>query len=316
MKAPKVSVCVPTYNYARYLPEAIESVLSQTFTDFELLVIDDHSPDNSREVMENYARRDDRIVFSVNDRNLGMVANWNLCLERARGEYVRFLFGDDYLVSPEALGSMVEVLDRYPRVVLTGSAREVVDESSRRKRIVSRFPDRSRYRGVEVVRRSLLEERNLVGEPSAVMFRRPAALRGFDPAYRQLVDLEMWFHLLGQGDYYHLGTPYVAFREHGEQQTVHNERAGVLIHELARLNTDYGRRPEVVNRFWRWFLACQADNRARRWSLQGRLADGDGGRGAERHATVAVGALDSLLYRLIKPLLKSWYRCGAGRVRW
>ncbi|HTP65430.1 MAG TPA: glycosyltransferase family 2 protein [Geobacteraceae bacterium] len=308
MKNPRISVCIPTYNYARYLPKAVESVLNQDFTDFELIVIDDHSPDNTAEVMESYVRHDERVRFSVNERNLGMVPNWNLCLERARGEYVKFLFADDFHASTVALSLMSGVLDRHPDVVLVGSARQVVDESSQVKRVVSRFLDRSRHPGGKMVRRSLLEERNLVGEPSAVMFRRQAAVRGFDPAFRQLVDLEMWFHLLGQGSYYHLGTPIVAFREHGEQQTAHNAREGVLFEEMVRLNADYGRRPELVNLFWRWFLACQGGYRIEQLRSRNRSADGDLDRLAENYGIRAVGPASMALYRLIKPLLKGW--CG------
>jgi hypothetical protein len=70
-----------------------------------------------------------------------MVTNWNLCLKRAQGEYVRFLFGDDYFVSFVSLRQMVEVLYRHPEVVMTGFARVGVDISSRLLRVVSRFPD-------------------------------------------------------------------------------------------------------------------------------------------------------------------------------
>jgi len=316
MKTPKVSICIPTYKYAHYLPEAIESVLSQDFTDFELLIIDDDSPDHSREVIEGYARQDSRIVWSVNDRNIGMVANWNLCLIRAQGEYVRFLFGDDYFVSSVSLRRMVEALDRHPEVVMTGSARVVIDGSSRPLRVVSRFPDQSRHRGTAVVRRSLLEERNIVGEPSAVMFRRRMALRGFDPAYRQLVDLEMWFHLLGKGWYYHLGIPLTAFREHADQQSVHNERAGVLFEELVRINADYGCRPEIVNPFWRWLLACQATYRARQRAGSDQSAASDEeGRTFESHSIPIVGRFSLTLYRGIKPLVKLWRLISAGGKR-
>ena len=311
MKTPKVSICIPTYNYARYLPEAIESVLSQTFVDFELIVIDDHSTDDSLAVIEKYACLDNRVVFSGNDRNLGMVANWNLCLERSRGEYIRFVFGDDYLTCPEALGLMVRVLDSHPDVVLTGSGRQVVDGLSRTKRTVSHFPDHSRYRGTDVVRRSLLEERNIVGEPSAVMFRRQSATRGFDPAYRQMVDMEMWFHLLVRGNYYHLAAPLVAFREHEAQQSVHNARLGVFADELMRLNVDYGRRPEVVNRFWHWLFERQASNRARLWSLPDRSAEGK----ADSYTPPALWHLYNLLYKFFKLIFKTWFKCGGSRLR-
>src|SRR3974377_931912 len=102
MTSPKVSVLVPTYNYARYLPEAIESVLEQDFQDFEVLISDDCSTDGSAEVIARYAAKDSRIRFKIHPANLGMVENWNWCLSEARGDYIKFLFGDDRLAGREA----------------------------------------------------------------------------------------------------------------------------------------------------------------------------------------------------------------------
>src|ERR1039458_5233071 len=102
MTPPRVSVLTPTFNYARYLPEAIESVLQQDFRDFELLIADDASTDGSAEIIHRYAAKDERIRFKIHSKNLGMVSNWNWCLSDARGEYVKFLFGDDRLACSDA----------------------------------------------------------------------------------------------------------------------------------------------------------------------------------------------------------------------
>jgi glycosyltransferase involved in cell wall biosynthesis len=72
-----VTVCIPAYNCSRFIADAIESVLNQSFAGFELLIIDDCSTDNTAEIAGSYAARDSRIIFDVNDKNLGMVANCN-----------------------------------------------------------------------------------------------------------------------------------------------------------------------------------------------------------------------------------------------
>jgi glycosyltransferase involved in cell wall biosynthesis len=100
---PKISVCIPAYNNESFIAEAIESVLAQSFGDFELLVIDDCSLDRTRQIVASFATRDSRIVLLENSRNLGMVHNWNRCLKVARGEFIKFLFGDDLLSAPNAL---------------------------------------------------------------------------------------------------------------------------------------------------------------------------------------------------------------------
>jgi glycosyltransferase involved in cell wall biosynthesis len=236
---PKVSVLVPTYNYARYLPQAIESVLSQTFRDFELVVVDDASGDGSADVVAPYAAADGRIAFSANPVNLGMVENWNRCLRKARGEYVKFLFGDDLLSSPEALARMVEVLDAHPGVALVASARNIVDSDSRTVDVWSHFGEGAVVRGTELINDLLKEQRNLIGEPTAVMFRRADASRGFDVRYRQIVDLEMWIHLLEKGDFAYLSEPLVSFRVHPAQQTEANRADFRARLDGIRLMSDY-----------------------------------------------------------------------------
>src|SRR6185369_13911842 len=118
----KVSVCIPTYNYGNYIAETIESVLAQNYSDFELLIIDDGSTDRTAEIVDSYARQDPRIRLIVNEVNLGMVENWNSCLEQAKGEYIKFVFGDDLLASPDALGRMTALLDNDNTVSLVCSA--------------------------------------------------------------------------------------------------------------------------------------------------------------------------------------------------
>lgn len=216
---PKVSVCVPTYNYARYLPEAIESVLGQNFPNFELLIIDDASEDGTRQVVERYVREDPRVEFRVNPVNIGMVENWNLCLREARGEFVKFLFGDDLLASPDALSRMAGVLDADPTVSLVASARKVLDEGSRVMMVWSRFPDGTVRDGRAIIRQCLAEGKNLIGEPSAVLFRKSQAARGFNPRYHQIVDLEMWFYILEQGKFAFIGDPLCSFRKHAAQES-------------------------------------------------------------------------------------------------
>lgn len=235
-RPPRLSVLIPTYNYARYLPETIESVLEQDFSDYELVIIDDCSQDESEAVIRNYASKDRRIRFKINRPNLGMVSNWNRCLSLAVGEYVQFLFGDDKLANKRTLGTMVKMLDDYPTAVLAVAARNIIDEDSKVMEVCDHLGGSGLHQGREVIIRCLAENANLVGEPSVVMMRRQeAARRGFNPAYRQLPDLEMWFHLLERGHAVYNTEPLYSFRRHALQQTAVNrlqqigEREGLLL---------------------------------------------------------------------------------------
>lgn len=96
MNNPKISVIVPVYNVEKYLRRCIDSILAQTFTDFELLLIDDGSKDNSRDLCDGYAMKDERVrVF--HKKNGGVSSARNLGLDNAKGEWVSFVDADDYL---------------------------------------------------------------------------------------------------------------------------------------------------------------------------------------------------------------------------
>jgi len=256
MTAPKVSVLIPTYNYARYLPEAIESVLGQDFQDFELLISDDCSTDNSAEVIARYAARDSRIHFQIHPKNLGMVENWNWCLSQARGEYIKFIFGDDKLLSPSAIGKMAALMENDPAISLVSTASNVIDARSAAIETRNNFQP-CIYDGKIVIVRCLEQPANLIGEPTLVMFRKEQAARGFDARYRQLADLEMWFHLLDNGKFAHLGEPLCAFRRHDSQQTNANRKSGKTEVESLWLLEAYFVRPWLQKMATRQMLFAQ-----------------------------------------------------------
>lgn len=263
--SPLVSVLIPTYNYADYLTGAIESVLSQTFRDFELLVVDDASRDDTVCVLERYAKRDSRIRLEVNPRNLGLVGNWNRCLAMARGEYVKFLFADDLLLERDAIATMVERMRSDPTVSLVASARRVLREDSAAFDVWGHWTDGEVLDGPSVVRRCMIDMINCVGEPSAVLFRRTQAKRGFDTRYIQIVDLEMWFYLLGLGRFSYIGRPLCAFRQHARQQTEKAKRQQLHVLDWQLLIRDYAGEPSLhFSAIERWYMETRNIHMLRR----------------------------------------------------
>jgi glycosyltransferase involved in cell wall biosynthesis len=254
MRIPKVSVLIPSYNAAKFLPEALESVLAQDFEDYELLILDDASSDNTRDLLEKYAAIDDRVQIQVHPQRLGMVSNWNECLNRARGEYVKFVFCDDKLSHPGALRAFVGSLDANESVVLAASARSIIDEDSRAICLFDHLGPTGVYKGSDVIIRCLETPQNLIGEPTAVIFRRRDGFRGFNPRYKQFVDLEMWFFLLERGDLAYITTPLCSFRRHSRQQTEQNRISGVGDEEQLTIFVDWLEKNEalpVYQRKWR-----------------------------------------------------------------
>src|SRR5690606_28530398 len=109
----KFSIGIPAFK-ARFLKECIDSILSQTFSDFELIIVNDASPENIDDIVKNYS--DSRIRYYVNEKNFGaeqVVDNWNKCLSYALGDYF-VLMGDDDLMMPNYLYEFSKLIDRYP----------------------------------------------------------------------------------------------------------------------------------------------------------------------------------------------------------
>lgn len=125
---PKVSLGLPVCNGEDYLAEAIESVLAQDFTDFELIITDNASTDRTAEICQTYASKDARIRVHRHAKNLGAAPNFNSAFELSKGEYFKWVAHDD-LITPDYLMKCVAVLDRNPEIVLCHSLVDVIDET-------------------------------------------------------------------------------------------------------------------------------------------------------------------------------------------
>jgi glycosyltransferase involved in cell wall biosynthesis len=211
VSAPLVSVCLPTYNSAGFVAEALESALAQTYEPLEVLVVDNGSTDGTLELVRGYD--DPRLRVSVNERNIGLVANHNQCIRLARGELVKFLHSDDVLY-PDAVARLADVAARSAQVGLVFARRRVLlDESDAAARawgeryatlhepfgpLADVSPGRPLFdRWLAGVLREPDAE-NWIGEPTSVLVRRDAFARVglFNDRLSQLVDVEMWLRLL------------------------------------------------------------------------------------------------------------------------
>lgn len=185
-KEVKVSVVIPTYNSVRYVTVAIESVLAQTFKDFEILVIDDGSTDNTREVLEKYASPI-RYLYKPNG---GVSSARNYGIENARGKYIAFLDADD-LWLPEKLERQVALLEADEEIGLCYAATEKVDENLQPKSHIE-------AKAFDDYCEALLLNLNIVaGSCSSAIVRRDIAQQtnGFDAQFSTCADWEYWLRL-------------------------------------------------------------------------------------------------------------------------
>jgi len=140
---PLISIITPVFNSEIYLSESVNSVLSQTFTDFELILINDASSDRSGELLKQFAESDSRIIIIENEQNSGPAVSRNKGIEKARGEFLAFLDADD-LWYPEFLGQMLAFM-REKKCVLACASHERVDENLNRKYQPFIVPEKASY---------------------------------------------------------------------------------------------------------------------------------------------------------------------------
>ena len=128
MESPLVSVCIPAYNNADTILETIQSVLTQTYQNLELIVVDDRSTDDTYQVVKTFAKQagDDRLHLYQNEKNLGMAGNWNHCMELCKGDFIKLLCADD-LIHETLLAREVEIMERYPEANLVQTDTRFVD---------------------------------------------------------------------------------------------------------------------------------------------------------------------------------------------
>lgn len=244
MNVVKVSVLIPTYNYGHFLSETIESVLSQTFQDFELIVVDNCSTDTTEQIMGNYIKKDNRIKFIRNNENIGMYRNYNQALLLARGEYIKFLNADDKF-EPTLLEKFVDILDKDLSIALVTSYRQYFGL----KDDILIPPYIGKVDAVSAIFSSL-KKGNWIGEPTTVMFRRKNLNLGlFDISLLMFADQDMWLRHLRVGDLYVIDEVLSYFRIHEEQGTIelnsNNEK--IIFNKLQ--NTEYLRNAIVNNKF-------------------------------------------------------------------
>jgi len=127
---PKVSVIMSVYNGERHLPESIESILNQTFKDFEFVIIDDGSTDKAPEILKEYAKKDKRVKIITNKENIGLTKSLNKGIKIAKGEYIARIDANDISL-PERLEKQLDFMENHPEVGLVSAYTQFIDEGGK-----------------------------------------------------------------------------------------------------------------------------------------------------------------------------------------
>lgn len=211
-----VSVLMPVFNAEAYLAQAIESILGQTFKDFEFIIVDDGSTDASPALLQHYARKDGRIRL-ISRENRGIARTRNELLSQAQGEFVAMMDADD-IALPDRLARQIAFLQHHPDVVCLGSSYQLIDEAGRLLLTCFAVPEEDTD-----IQRQLLTGCGGVHQPT-VMFRRATAIAvgGYDEAMPVCEDLDLWMRMGEVGKLANLKQPLVQYRLHARSISERN----------------------------------------------------------------------------------------------
>lgn len=236
-----VSICIPTFNGAEYLQEALDSVKQQTYNTIEVIVSDDASLDNTLAIVEQFKQS---VTFPVNVYNhepYGIAANWNNCIKKANGQYIKFLFQDDVLL-PDCVEKMVALALTEKNVGLVYCKRTIIynpevlfdaDWVKKFNNLHTFWNELTLKEGVLPGTAYLKDENflnyplNKIGEPTAVLLHKDVFKKVgfFSSKLNQELDLEFWYRLMPYFKIGFIDQELIKFRLHGNQATQINKKS-------------------------------------------------------------------------------------------
>jgi glycosyltransferase involved in cell wall biosynthesis len=234
--APLVSFCVPTYNRAQFLGQTLESALAQTVADFEIVVVDDVSPDATPELMRRLG--DPRIRYVRNQTNLGVPENLNRAFSLARGRYL-VLLEDHDLISPTYLEAALSILDRHPGVGFVGTGIVIIDQDG--KPVRQWMADLGEVTPGRELLRFLLTHTTCPFSVTTVI--RRSSLAGIEPAFDArhwwFADQHLWLQMAARSDFGFVREPLLQMREReADHYLINRDRERQMFTVLDRIHRD------------------------------------------------------------------------------
>ncbi len=205
---PKISVIMPAYNAEKYIKEAVDSILNQTYGDFELIVINDCSKDRTKDILLSYTDR--RIVYLENEKNLGVAGTLNHGLSAAQGEYIARMDSDD-IALPQRFEKQLAYLENHPQTVMCGSKITVFYDTGEES--LCHYPAEDGR-----IKAALLFS-SPFAHPSVMIRRQVLDLHQlhYEEAFEKVEDYRLWTRLAEFGQLYNLPEPLLRYRKHPGQ---------------------------------------------------------------------------------------------------
>ncbi len=236
----KVSIVVPCYNHSRYLRKRLDSILNQTFTEFECILLDDSSDDNSVEILQEYVMRDSRFILYTNKINSGSTfAQWNYGVSLSKGKYIWIAESDDY-ADPNFISILLSELENDSELVLAYSQSTMINSDGKVlghwKYESELFQRAFKKNGVEFIYNYLIYT-NLIPNASAVLFKRDNYIQVGQAvaSLKNNGDWHLWLKLLTTGAIYYFPNSLNYFRQHSSSVT-YKAKVDILSNQKFDLN--------------------------------------------------------------------------------
>lgn len=257
---PRVSVIMGVYNGAKTLPRAIDSIIAQTYTDWELIICDDCSSDNTYKIASQYAEKDNRIKVIQNEKNMRLAYSLNHCLSVAQGEYIARMDDDDICL-PERFEKQVKYLDEHSEMAVVGSAVIVFDENG---------DVCVRGLGTEYPIRKVVNRSTPFAHPT-IMMRKSAydLLDGYtvSPETLRAEDLDLWYRFrLKKLEGYILQEPLLRYYEPPD---AFKKRSVKAAKGMVRINKKYFKLLNIPHKYdyliYKPLISALLPNRFMKW---------------------------------------------------
>lgn len=219
IEQPLVSIVIPAYNNESTITATLESIRRQSYHPLEIIIIDDHSTDNTLKLVYEQQEQDDRIRVYHNDENLGMTGNWNKCLKTANGEFVKLVCADDLLDADE-IEKEARAFIENPSVNLVESDTRLIDGNGKKTGTFKRYHTAGIVSGKKVAKTSLIWN-NFFGAPVNNLIRKSVLDKTgyFDDQFTYILDFEMWIKIACVGDVYIIHELLNSFRVRNDSNT-------------------------------------------------------------------------------------------------
>jgi glycosyltransferase involved in cell wall biosynthesis len=270
-KYPLVSVCIPTYNGETFINEAMESAIAQTYPNLEIVISDDASQDATLKIIEDFKKKTCIPIYIHHHKPTGIGANWNNCIRKAQGDYIKFLFQDDILL-PSCIEEMLQVLENDNSINLVVSKRDILVEESfkseKTRSWIQNYGDLQKSlnlefkNGVSIITREVFkldtffqEPLNKMGEPTVIFFKKNIVnnIGFYNEDLAQILDFEFTNRILLKYNVAILDKKLVKFRLHKDQATNSN---------FESVNLDFDIYNDIIYNDYFWYL-----NRKVQWQL-------------------------------------------------